>query len=415
MSSNMKPVPMSSAHILLPNKEIDMTRWAVIACDQFTSHPAYWQSLREDIKDLPSTLHMILPEAELATADEHQIKTINDTINTYVSSNVLTDVGDIFVLVERKTAYGNRRLGLLATVDLEHYGFLPQSRQMIRATEDTIISRIPPRVMIRRDAKLELTHTMVLVNDEQERLINTIDRNKDIHDVLYDFDLNMDGGHVTGYRIRDIKGVIAMFQALVKDEEDPLIFVVGDGNHSLAAAKTHWDHLKSTLTPRELKDHPARHALVEIVSLYDEGLSFEGIHRVIFDVDHAVFLEQLRRVMEGKGTTNVVCEGILSPLRIPDQPHEAYERLQIFMKGYLADHPKARIDYVHGDDEVRRITIANPHALGILMPKLKRRTLFETIKAGRVLPLKSFSIGHATEKRYYIEARAITKDQTKEN
>ncbi len=408
MSMKTKSHPMAPARILLPRHGVNMTDWAVIACDQFTSHPAYWKALRTSVKDAPSTLHMILPEAELSDMSEARIETINQTIRHYQQSLVLEDLGEMFVLVERQTSYGRRRLGLLATVDLENYGFLPHSKEMIRATEDTIISRIPPRVLIRKNATLELTHTMVLVDDRDERLIESIDKDKDHHDVLYDFDLNMDGGHVTGYAIRDTKRVMQMFQSLVKtDDPSPLVFVVGDGNHSLAAAKTHWDHLKQTLNPKDLQHHPARHAMVEIVSLYDKGLSFEGIHRVVFEVDQESFTHQLRSVMDGDDMTNLLIHEKTVPMKIPSAPHEAYERLQTFMTSYLHDHMEATIDYVHGDEEVRRIVANHPRSVGILMPRLNREALFDIIKSGKVLPLKSFSIGHATEKRYYIEARSI--------
>jgi uncharacterized protein (DUF1015 family) len=403
-----KSHPMAPGRILLPREDINMTDWAVIACDQFTSHPAYWKALRASIKDAPSTLHMILPEVELTDMSEARIETINQTIRSYQQSSILKDHGDMFVLVERLTSYGHRRLGLLATVDLEDYGFLPQSKEMIRATEDTIISRIPPRVLIRKNATLELTHTMVLVNDKTERLIETLDKEKDVHDVLYDFDLNMGGGHVKGYAVRDTKRVINMFQTLVDPKDpSPLVFVVGDGNHSLAAAKTHWDDLKHTLPARDLDNHPARHAMVEIVSLYDDGLSFEGIHRVVFGIDTEAFVHQLKSVMDGDGVTTLIINDQAIPMAIPSHPHEAYERLQTFMTAYLEDHLDATIDYVHGDDEVQRIVGSHDRAVGILMPRLDRDALFEIIKAGKVLPLKSFSIGHATEKRYYIEARSI--------
>jgi uncharacterized protein (DUF1015 family) len=250
---------------------------------------------------------------------------------------------------------------------------------------------------------------MALIDDCDKGVIQALDASKKETDLLYDMDLSMGGGHVKGYAVKDTKGVIKALETCISDASSTPFLVVGDGNHSLASAKAHWDHMKDGLTPQEMTDHPARYAMVEIVSLYDEGLCFEGIHRVVFNADPKRFVEQLGHIMQGESETVVMTSEGTAPLSIPALPHEAYDRLQTFLTSYLKDHPDVTVDYVHGDDEVERICMSRPDALGIIMPRLRRTDLFDVIAQGRVLPLKSFSIGHATEKRYYVESRPIVK------
>jgi len=261
--------------ILLPRQGVDLTRFSVIACDQFTSQIEYWNDLKALIGDSPSTYRMIFPEAYLQSVDnDAYIKSINENIETYLNQHVLESAGNCFILVERSTPYVQRRLGLMISIDLEAYTYEKGVHSPIRATEATILSRIPPRLKIREHASIELPHTLLLVDDPIKRIIEGLYTKRSQFPLLYDFELNAGGGHIRGYQIKDTTPVIEAFYSLLENKSDDLLFVVGDGNHSLATAKAHWDKLKLNLTDVERNVHPARYALVEVINLYDEGLSF---------------------------------------------------------------------------------------------------------------------------------------------
>ena len=400
--------PITLPNILLPQSNIDMSKWAVIACDQFTSQPSYWEDLKAFIQHEPSTYHMVLPEVYLDQMTTNMIDQINQTMSVYLNEGLLTSIGPSMILVERTTHYLQQRLGLIMNIDLEAYSYEPNTKPLIRTTEKTIVERIPPRLMVRQNALIELTHVMLLVDDDRFNIIEKLYERKDEFDLCYDFKLNMDGGHIRGYQIKDCDQIIHDFLRFIENDEDPLLFIVGDGNHSLATAKAHWETLKKTLKPEEIKTHPARFAMVEVVNLYDNGLDFEGIHRVLFDVDES-FVKELQSAIDKEYATNIYDnQERQHSLFIPRNAAVAYEQIQRFIDAYLEKHPNASIDYIHGEQEVIEVCRNHPNTIGIIMPKIEKKEIFPFIKQGKVLPRKSFSMGSATAKRYYLESQLIT-------
>lgn len=396
-------------NLLLPKKTVDYSKWAVVACDQFTSQPHYWKELASYIGDAPSANNIILPEVYLETMNEDMIHSINRNMIQYINDGILEDIGPTLLLIERTTSLSNKRIGLMLTIDLEDYDYKEGTKPLIRTTEKTIISRIPPREKIRENAPLELSHIMLLMDDNKLNIIEKLYEKRSSFEKLYDFPLNMLGGHLRGYKVSQESEVIESFYQLIDDPENPILFVAGDGNHSLATAKSHWEHLKKTLKKEELDNHPARYALVEIVNIYDQGLHFEGIHRVLFNVSNS-FLNDLFHIVDKEEETWVYTkENGKTPFYIPKSTAEAYEQIQTFIDKYIQTHPEVSIDYIHGDQELIEVCDQHINSIGICMPRLQKEDLFPFIKIGKILPRKSFSMGEATSKRYYLESRYIIK------
>jgi len=400
--------PIRPPHILLPKADIDLNLFSVIACDQFTSQCAYWDELKEKIGSKPSTFHMIFPEAYLAKVDEKQyIESINKNINRYLNDDVLRDIGECFILVERTTPHTKRRLGLVISVDLEDYSYQKGTKALIRATEATIVERIPPRLKVRENAPIELTHVQFLFDDPKKTIIEKLYKKRASLPLAYDFDLNQNGGHLRGYIVKDTKPIIDAFTKLTKDNGNGLMFVVGDGNHSLATAKAHWDNVKKTLSEKEKESHPARFALVEAINLYDEGLDFEPIHRVVFNITPD-FVPELRKAVSGTYEAHVYCKPKgQAVLMIPKNAPMAYRQIQDYVDQYVHAHPGASVDYVHDIKSAHDVADKFPGAVAIAMPALTKADLFAYIAKGDVLPRKTFSMGHAVEKRYYLECKRI--------
>ena len=401
---------IKAAHIYLPRPGVDMEKYAVIACDQYTSNLEYWNSLRDYVGNSVSTFHMIYPEAYLENTDgDAYIKNINKNISRYLSNGDLVDIGESFILVERVTSYGVRRLGLVLSIDLEDYSYEKGSKALIKASEATIVERIPPRLRIRKDAEIELPHILVLFDDKEKTIVEELYRNRDKLEKVYDFELNKDGGHIRGYKVNNTSEVIKKFDDLYNKNNNGLLFIVGDGNHSLATAKAHWEIIKKELSEEEKKTHPARFALVEANNLYDEGIIFEPIHRVLFNVDDS-FLKQLQKISNGDyvSFTYSYSRG-KEPLRMNKNAPQAYKTIQSFLDDYLKEHPEVKIDFIHDEEELISVSNKNPHSIAIAMPALTKDDLFDYIAGDLVLPRKSFSMGHANEKRYYLEAKKIVK------
>ncbi len=411
---NMKNL-VSRPEIYLPAADADFTKWAVIACDQFTSEPEYWEKLEREIGDAPSALRLILPEVYLS--DHQRLNKISVRMEAYVKDEILQNRGKGFVLLERTTAYGRKRLGLVIAVDLEQYSYAVGATCPIRATEKTVVERIPARVKIRENALLELPHVMLLMDDKEERILQKALEKKDYYEKIYDFDLNGDGGHLKGYFIQDTAEIESDLDALANPsvltkkygtDKDPVIFVVGDGNHSLAAAKAHWEKVKSGLTEAEQALHPARYAMVEVESLYDDGLEFEPIHRLLFHVDVEDFCQEWAKHVTGNSTVQMMdSTGKKFRMAAPEKAFEALEQIQRFLDEYLKEHAGTELDYVHGTDSLERLVAAEENRLAIFMPRFGKEELFGFIRSNGSLPRKSFSMGEATEKRYYVEARRI--------
>lgn len=396
-------------HILLPEKGTDMTAYAVIACDQFTSQIEYWNDLRDMVGDKLSTFHMIYPEAYLEnTNQEKYINQINANINKYLKDNRLVDIGESFVLVERVTDYGVRRLGLMISIDLEEYSYKRGVPCSIKASEATIVERIPPRLKIRKDAPIELPHTLVLFDDKDKTIVEPLYAKRNTLPCVYDFDLNQKGGHIRGYLIKDTQSVINAFHNLYKKNNNGLMFIVGDGNHSLATAKAHWENVKATLSEEKQKTHPARYALVEANNIYDDGIIFEPIHRLLFNCSNE-FIDGLKNVCKGGSDVSYVYtkENGKIMLKTPKNAAETYQIIQNYIDLYLSNHPETKIDFIHDESSLLDLANKNPGSVAIAMPTLGKGDIFEFVAKDMVLPRKSFSMGHASEKRYYLEAKKI--------
>ena len=398
---------IKAPHILLPKKGVDMTAWAVIACDQFTSQLDYWEDVEELVGDKPSTLRMIFPEAYLGRVDEREyINKVNKNIQNYLDRGILVDQDECFILVERKTSVVERRLGLMIAIDLEDYTYAKGVKSLIRASEATIVDRIPPRLRIRENAPVELPHILFLFDDKKRQIIEKLWEKRGNFEKVYDFDLNKDGGHLNGYLILDTAPIIKQFENLLKENNNGLLFIVGDGNHSLATAKAHWDKIKVNLNEEEREDHPARYALVEALNIYDEGLIFEPIHRVVFNADKS-FLPGLRKALGGAFESYTYSDDGKEKLMMPKVGPDAYEKVQAYVDAYLLKHKQASVDYIHDEDQTIEVAKNHPGSVAIIMPALTKSDIFDYIAKDKVLPRKAFSMGHATEKRYYLESKRI--------
>lgn len=410
------------ADLLLPVSSIDPAAFSVIACDQFTSQPEYWQEAARIAGDTPSALQLICPEIYLKDQNlPARIDAIWAHMENYLKEGVFQEYPHSFFYVRRTLPNGKLRQGVVGMVDLEAYDFSQGSHSPIRASEKTIVDRIPPRARIRRDAPLELSHILLLADDPKCQLIEPLKDLVQTDAPVYDFDLMLGSGHLTGYRLKDAQA--AQFQKALEDyaakaaarcPEAPLLFAVGDGNHSLATAKAHWEALKPTLSAAEQQTHPARFAMVELLNLYDETLEFEAIHRVLFDVDTDDLWDALCKALSpvpgrlpGMQHFSTVQNGVCTDWSIPNPPHSrAVGTLQPFWEAYLEAHPDASIDYIHGEDAVFALC-SEDNRMGFLLPAIQKEELFPSILKNGSLPLKSFSIGEAKDKRFYLEARKI--------
>ena len=432
--------------ILLPKAGIDLTKWAVIACDQYTSEPEYWSTVDGEVGDAPSTLRLTFPEVYLEENDSNRrIVAINRAMASYLDEGVLGSEVPGFVLLDRKTAHAPSRKGLMVALDLEQYDYLPGAKTLIRATEGTIVDRLPPRIRVREQASIELPHIMVLIDDPEQTVIEPL-MNEELPQI-YDFDLMQNGGHLRGWRVEQPRLLSQVGEALQQladpqrfksryqvEDEDVMLYAMGDGNHSFATAKAIWEQLKEQASdPEEVMDHPARYALVELVNLHDPGLEFEAIHRLLFDIDvedllagaEAYFAEAGTPCRRVKAESFAAAKEAVSAasghaipfvtvgeagLLIVDQPALTLvvATLQGFLDIYLKERPKARIDYIHGDETVARLG-SRPGSIGFHLPAISKHDLFRTIVRDGALPRKTFSMGEADEKRFYLEARKIVR------
>ena len=426
-------------NVLLPQPGADFSKWAVVACDQFTSQPEYWAEAEQWIGSAPSTLHLILPEAFLGKPDEAaRIEKIRACMKDYLDHGVLQEQEQGFVLVERTVA-GKVRTGLVLALDLEAYDYSKGAKTLIRATEGTIVSRIPPRLKIREGAPLELPHILVLIDDPNRTVIEPLVADKARFATLYDTDLMLGGGHITGRLVSDeasVNGVLDALAALTDraafankygPDAAPLLFAMGDGNHSFATAKANWEKIKASLPESERAEHPARYALVEIENVHDDGIVFEPIHRVLFGAGGKDAVERLAahlkkqngdaRVAYGAfdaagGETHTIpfFTGALAGAFFVDKPAQqlAVGTLQAAIDALIQETPGTEVDYIHGADVVKELS-AKDNAVGFLLPAMEKGELFPTVVYDGALPRKTFSMGEANEKRYYMECRRIDR------
>ena len=416
--------------ILVPKHTCDLKRWAVVACDQYTSEPEYWQKVDDFVKDAPSSLRLIFPEVYLDQIQpERRIAAINATMRSYLERDLFDTYEESFFLVHRTFNKNPGRWGLLIALDLEQYDYAKDSRTLIRATEGTILSRIPPRKEIRKDALLELPHILVLIDDVQKTVIEPLILMHEQLPKVYETELMMGGGTVQAYRVQReevLSKISRAFHHLFDrlDPENPLLFAMGDGNHSLATAKSCWEDKKMTLSDAQRENHPARFALVEIENIYDPALEFEPIHRVLFNMDNEQFFNQLHHHCSSYKVRSV------HDLKEIEQALAITDMIQRF--GYVDEHgmavveiehgvasivagtlqavidsSKVHVDYIHGSDVTLKLG-TKPNNIGLFLPAIDKRSFFSTVVIDGALPRKTFSMGEAHEKRYYLEARRIT-------
>ena len=406
--------------ILLPQQGTDLKKWAVIACDQYTSEPEYWENVSKEAGSAPSTLNLVLPEVYLGTDRESEkLGSIADTARRYLDEGILKSLGTGFILTDRSTELHPSRKGLMAAVDLEGYSFEPGNKNICRATEGTVLSRIPPRVRIRANSPLELPHIMILIDDPEGL---TIEKAFDMAEAeglkpVYDTDLMLGSGHISGTFIPDgspvAESIINGLATLKSRNSDGLLFLVGDGNHSLASAKAHWENIRENLSEEERKVHPARYALAEIVNIHDKGLDFEPIHRVVFNISAEEFIARAMEYFKDNGIVTgsdpsdgqsftVVAEGSEDvTVSLSNPPHT----LAVGSVQMMIDSLGLECDYIHGEDSVRKL--ASSGNTGILVPGISKDTFFGTVEKEGVFPRKTFSMGEAFEKRFYLEAKKI--------
>ncbi|MGD2295414.1 MAG: DUF1015 domain-containing protein [Candidatus Aminicenantes bacterium] len=443
-------IALGIPNILLPKAGTDLSRWAVIACDQYTSDLEYWQKVRDTVGGAPSALNLIYPEVYLGEENpETRIASIREHMQKYLDEG-LFDETEGFVYVERQTGRHTRK-GLLVCLDLDRYDFHKGATSLIRATEGTILARIPPRVKIREGAPLEIPHIMVLIDDPDNTVIGPLTQNKDKLQKLYSIELMMGSGHLSGYRVDKSsleKGIVSALEALADPQafakkynlgtETPVIlYAMGDGNHSFATAKTIWEKTKEQAQDKDvLKNSPLRYGLVELVNLHDEALVFEPIHRVLFDLDQGRNVlddlmdyypgrcrisevssdqEMLDAVDHQKGYPHRI--GIVSPTKFgivevsdPDANLPA-ATLQIFLNDFMEKNGAKKIDYIHGTESLIRLA-KKDYNLGFYLPALDKFDLFKTVILDGSTPRKTFSMGEAWEKRFYMEARKLVREQS---
>lgn len=425
--------------ILLPrDKKLDS--WSVIACDQYTQDFEYWKKVSEAAGENPSTLNLILPEVYLGSPDrKERLEKIRASMKSYVENGVFDDETEEFIYVERTSAYGRTRKGLVCAIDLDSYEWKPFSKNLIRATEATIVDRIPPRKEIRKNAPLELPHIMLLVNDPDHCLVEKAGEIAKKAPAVYDGDLMLKAGHIAGWALKTEEQLNCVFSSLEKIFEkntapdgSTFMFAVGDGNHSLATAKAVWDEYRQELkaqgkTEEEIALSNARYALVEIVNIYDEGLTFEPIHRVLFNAYPQKLISWIAQKLDGKiieednrGALEVNVknskadfgfaynvDGNLRFTRVATQITDlAVSRLQPVIDEFIEKYSDVEIDYIHGTEEVFRLA-SKDNAVSVLLPPIAKDSFFDTISSRGPLPRKSFSMGEADEKRFYLECRRL--------
>ncbi|GAB4491998.1 MAG: DUF1015 domain-containing protein [Anaerolineales bacterium] len=422
--------------VYLPKPGIDLSRWATIAVDQFTSQPEYWEEVEQIVGNAPSTLRITLPEIYLEQPGEaERIQAIQATMRAYLEAGLLQPREGL-IYVER-TVGGRTRKGLMLALDLECYDFAKGSTSLIRATEGTIVERLPPRIKIREGAPLELPHILVLIDDPQRTVIEPVAAAKDSLEKLYDFDLMLDSGHLTGYAVPDESGIVEALRQLARPEVfaekygvapdlPVLLFAMGDGNHSLATAKAIWEKNKALVG----MDHPSRYALVEIENVHDEALEFEPIHRVLFGLKTDIYAAL--ETAFGANVTYQSVDGAAAMVAAVDagapdgqlvgfvgggrefgvieirnpSTNLAVGTIQAFLDPFLKQGGAEKIDYVHGAEVTVRLG-SQPGNVGIYVPGMAKGDLFKTVILDGALPRKTFSMGEAREKRFYVEARKI--------
>lgn len=420
----MNSTAFHSADILVPDAAVDMTKWSVIACDQYTSEPEYWNKVYNEVGDAPSALKLILPELYLEDGDvSDRIENIHSSMEKYLSEGIFSEYKDAMIYVERTQSNGILRQGIVGAIDLEKYDFNKGSTSEVRATEATVVERIPPRIKVRNGAPLELPHIMILIDDPEFTVIEPIAAHRNDMQKLYDFRLMQNGGSISGYLMDNklMEMVDTALSSLAQPERfskkygldaPVLLYAMGDGNHSLATAKEYYEQLKLENPDKDMSEHPARYALAEIVNLHSDALKFEAIHRLVYDVDCGRLINEMTAALELSESSvseqYVICScgGTEKKLYIGKKSSNlSVGSVQNFLDGYIKENG-GRIDYIHGTENVK--ALAERHnGIALILPDMDKSQLFPTVIKDGALPRKTFSMGHADDKRFYIEARKI--------
>ena len=407
-----------SADLLIPWEEL-LEDWAVIACDQFTSQPEYWRAVKERVGKKPSAYHIVYPEVELGEDEQERIASINAHMREYLNGTVFRRFPNAYLYIERTLLDGSVRRGLVGVVDLEEYDFQNGSLSAVRATEETVPARIPARVKVRSEAVLETSHVIMMMDDTKGVVLDWLEAKRASLPLLYSVELMQGGGHIEGRLVRDTDAAdlgvrIESYEAesaahFYNMGKKPLLYAVGDGNHSLAAAKTCWEALKLREPEVVGTAHPARFAMVELQNLRDDCQKFEPIHRVLTEVSTRALLNEAEDICAPGGLPVDWQAGERQGMLFLDRARGEMQAAirQPLLDRYLKDH-KGKIDYIH-EEETALMLSRKADAIAFLLPAIKKDGFFRSIAAGGVLPRKSFSLGHAQEKRYYIECRRITE------
>ena len=420
----MNSTAFHSADILIPADSIDMHKWSVIACDQYTSEPEYWDAVSAEIGGERSSLNLILPEIYLEDDNvADRINNIHKTMEQYIADGVFTEYKDAMVYVERVQSNGIVRKGIIGAIDLEQYDFNKGSTSQVRATEATVVERIPPRLKVRQGAPLELPHIMILIDDPDDTVMGQLDTSK--LRKLYSTELMQNGGSIDGYLVdKDTQEKIDSALAALADPDTfnkkygldncpVLLYAMGDGNHSLATAKEYYEQLKKSDPSRDFSDHPARYALAEIVDLHSDALKFEAIHRLVYNVDCDKLMNEMKNALalsESPAEQWFTCCTADSEKKYfigNTSSNLSVGSLQNFLDKYIKENG-GKIDYIHGIDNVKTLA-AKHNGLAFILPDMDKAQLFPTVIKDGALPRKTFSMGHADDKRFYIEARRITE------
>lgn len=408
-----------ATELLIPRQEL-LDNWAVVACDQFTSQPEYWKEVREQVGDKPSAYHITFPEAELGKNEDARIASINDHMKRYLEGDVFRRFPNAYVYVERRLFDGSVRRGVVGVIDLEEYDYQSDAASAVRATEQTVVVRIPPRVRIRRGAALETSHVMLLMDDASGRVLDSLEKKKAALPQVYRFSLMQGGDEVEGRLVqgKDAEALDAALEAYEQDTRErfaetgkaPLLYAVGDGNHSLAAAKTCWERLKQARPELAGTQHPARYAMVELQNIRDACQKFEPIHRLLTDVPVNKLLLAAKDVCGPGGLLVDWQAGERQGTLFLDKGKGtmAVAILQPLLDRFLHESGGS-IDYVHEEDTAVRLA-KRIGSIAFLMPKISKDDFFRGIVMDGVMPRKTFSMGHAWEKRYYLECRRITEE-----
>lgn len=416
-----------NADILLP-ADADMGKWAVVACDQYTSEPDYWKETAEISAGSPSAYNLILPEVYLEDNDvSDRISKIQSSMKDALENGIFREYKNAMIYLERVQDDGKVRAGLVGCIDLEDYDYRKGSVSPVRATEATVIERIPPRIAVRRGAELELPHIMILIDDEAGTVIEPLASKTAGFEKAYDFKLMQKGGSVKGWVVPENEqaAVLKALDGLADinsfnrkyslSEKSPLVFAMGDGNHSLATAKEFYEELKKNNPGKDMSSHPARYALVEIVNLHSPALEFEAIHRIVTEVNTDDIMEKMTASLglteDAAGCEqkfDVVVRGVRKTYGVTKPSSKlTVGSLQQFLDSYIRE-AGAKIDYIHGTEVIDKLSM-NDGSIGFILPDMAKSELFPTVICDGALPRKTFSMGHAWDKRYYIEARRITE------